>query len=375
MEIPFDLLKIVALFLVKPIMKLLNWIDIEKLDWALLCENPNAMTMIEANPHKLEPDCLYFLSKNPNAVAFLEKHPDKINWNGLSKNHNAIHLIEKHINSTETEDPHNTIDWKDLSANPNATHILVDNFDKINWSGLSLNNNIMQILQLLEQKMDKTNELIMKIDWSMLSFNSCEGAIKLLENKIEQDHINNNESSVNWQCLSQNEGAIQLLEKHIDLIDWKYLSFNPKAIHLLEPVAFELDEDFLDLLEAMPELGKQYLEDNCMDIYKIDWLWLSSNSNAIHLLEKVLDFTDPNAIHLLEKVFNSTETNNYNNPHMRINWSFLSENPNLLKSNKILEKHIDVIDMHNLSKNPSIFEIDIEQLNKAIVKKANNIDI
>ena len=41
-------------------------------------------------------------------------------------------------------------------------------------------------------------------------------------------------------------------------------------------------------------------------IDKLDWDWLSSNSNAIHLLEKNLDKVDwsllslnPNAIHLL----------------------------------------------------------------------------
>ena len=45
--------------------------------------------------------------------------------------------------------------------------------------------------------------------------------------------------------------------------------------------------------------------------YKIGWAWLSSNPNAIHLLEQNLDkvywdvlSSNPNAIHLLEKNVN-----------------------------------------------------------------------
>jgi hypothetical protein len=60
-------------------------------------------------------------------------------------------------------------------------------------------------------------------------------------------------------------------------VDWKWLSSNPNAIHLLEK-----------------------------NLDKVDWKWLSSNPNAIHLLEKNLDKVDweklsgnPNAIHLV----------------------------------------------------------------------------
>ena len=70
MDIPFDLLNIVASFMVKPKMKLLDWIPIseDELEW-------------------------YYLSSNPNALHLLEQNPDKINWNYLSRNPNAIHLL------------------------------------------------------------------------------------------------------------------------------------------------------------------------------------------------------------------------------------------------------------------------------------------
>ena len=47
---------------------------------------------------------------------------DKLNWSGLSVNKNAIHLLEKNFNR---------IDWERLSTNPNAIHILEKNLNKI----------------------------------------------------------------------------------------------------------------------------------------------------------------------------------------------------------------------------------------------------
>ena len=65
MEIPFDVLKLVATYLVKPKMKLLEWIDTDKLDWEYLSSNPNAMHLLEAN---LDKNNWMNLSKNPNAI-------------------------------------------------------------------------------------------------------------------------------------------------------------------------------------------------------------------------------------------------------------------------------------------------------------------
>ena len=61
MDIPFDLLYIVASFITKPRMKLLDWIPEDKLNWI-------------------------WLSSNSNAIQLLEKYPKKINWAFLSAN-------------------------------------------------------------------------------------------------------------------------------------------------------------------------------------------------------------------------------------------------------------------------------------------------
>ncbi len=108
MDIPFDLLLMVASFYTKQRMKLLDWIPINKLEW-------NG------------------LSENPNAIQLLEKYPTMIRWTWLSGNRNllhALHLLEKYPDK---------INWKYLSENPNALHIIEKNLDKIVWYNLSLN--------------------------------------------------------------------------------------------------------------------------------------------------------------------------------------------------------------------------------------------
>ena len=65
---------------------------------------------------------------------------------------------------------------------------------------------------------------------------------------------------------------------------------------------------------------------------KLDFKHLSSNPNAISILEKNID---------------------------KIHWDRLSYNPNAIS---ILEKNIDKVNWYNLSKNPNIFEIDYTKI-------------
>ena len=64
-------------------MKLLGWIDIEKLGLFNLSNNLNAIHLLEQNPEKIDWNCL---SINSNAIQLLEQNPEKINWFLLSKN-------------------------------------------------------------------------------------------------------------------------------------------------------------------------------------------------------------------------------------------------------------------------------------------------
>ena len=77
---------------------------------------------------------------------------------------------------------------------------------------------------------------------------------------------------------------------------------------------------------------------------KISWFDMSSNPNAISILEKNMD---------------------------KINWLHLSLNPNAIH---LLQQNMDKIDWSSLSANPNIFEIDTKQLKLDITEKAKFID-
>ena len=72
--------------------------------------------------------------------------------------------------------------------------------------------------------------------------------------------LKQNPDQIDWESLSSNPAAIQILEDNPHLIEWSALSSNPAAIHLLE---------------ANPD--------------QIDWFILNENPAAIDLLEANLD--------------------------------------------------------------------------------------
>lgn len=87
-------------YIIKPPMKLLDWIDITQIDiygtnyLHYLSKNPNAIDLLKENPDKI---CWWILSSNPNAIDILKDNPDKIDWKYLSLNPNAIELLKNRI--------------------------------------------------------------------------------------------------------------------------------------------------------------------------------------------------------------------------------------------------------------------------------------
>ena len=114
----------------QPIYKLLDWIDENKLDWARLSLNFNAIKLLEENQDKINWD---FLSFNKNAIHLLEQNLDKINWLNLSENKNAIKLLEQNQDK---------INWEYLSYNINAIKLL-EKKNFIYWDDLSINSSIL----------------------------------------------------------------------------------------------------------------------------------------------------------------------------------------------------------------------------------------
>ena len=94
----------------------------------------------------------------------------------------------------------------------------------------------------------------------------------------------------------------------MDKINWSNLSTNINAIHLLET-----------------------------NLDKVDWKQLSGNENAVHILEKNLDKVDweclsknPMAIHLLEQ------------NQDKIDWQALCRNPNIFFDYDYYKKRMDI---------------------------------
>ena len=187
MDIPFDLLYIIASFYTKPKMKLLDWIPEDKLNWDYLSKNPKALHMLEKHPDKI---FWCWLSQNPNAIPLLKTHPDKIDWKYLSSNPDlsyAIPLLEENL-----DNPLAVIDWGYLSANPNAIHLLEKNPNKISWIWLSGNPDLSYAIPLLEKNLDK----------------------------------------IDWYNLSMNPNAIYILKKHPMKINWEWISMNPSIFEI-----------------------------------------------------------------------------------------------------------------------------------------------
>ncbi len=131
----------------------------------------------------------------------------------------------------------------------------------------------------------------------------------------------------------------------IKQLDWYTLSSNPNAIYLLEQNPRKIDWMHLSQNRSAIHL----LEKN---IKKIDWMYLSLNPSSIRLFEKNMD-----KIGVFEKTQLSTHSTAIlflqKNPNM-INWSALSMNSSAME---ILEKNQDKIIWENLSLNPSAIEL------------------
>ena len=293
-------------------MKLLDWIDINKLDWWELSGNPNVIDLLikyhknkrnisdnhrlnwsrlSLNPNIIDILIEYFngapvywqglsYNKSEKARDILKANPDKINWECLVRNDSAwaIELIKSEIiaNPSKIGKYH----WRFLSENTSkeAIELLKSNQDKIDWIYLSINPSDYAI-ELIKSALISNNKK-KEISWSLLSLNPSDGAIEILKanpNKIVWDNISRN----------PNPGAIELITKHLisnpnkNKIDWSEVARN-------------------ESIDAMEILTKQLISNP----NNIDWTWLSRNPYAIDILKA--------------------------NKH-KIHWGFLSSNPSIFE--------------------------------------------
>ena len=175
-----------------------------------------------------------------------------------------------------------------------------------------------------------------KINWSWLSGNTNPRAIEMLKT---HSHL------IDWRVLSANPAAIDMLKSKIekeskmnerqleklkDKIDWDMLSQNPnpEAIKILKANPDNINLDFLSANPAAIDILKANTDD-------ISWYELSANTN-------------PEAIELLKTKFykinwellsaNPAGIDLLKDYPGNIKWNYLSQNPNAIK---MLKKKID----------------------------------
>jgi hypothetical protein len=272
-------------------------------------------------------------------------------------------------------------------------HILKEN---INLSPESIKNKMKEhktpILNLPEELRDNivnifeeilTYELrdwipIDKLDWDNLAFNP--------NSMILLDKYYNN---INWKNLSNNPYTVELIRKYIFGKNLKTFKSNNPAYILKSPeeldwAVLSSNTEAIDLLEARIEQGGK----------DIDWYLLSGNSGAIRILNKPEYYENivwlslsrnPNAINLLEKRWklekqlkkvNIEQYNTLKYAENIVAWNILSGNPNAidLLREKIKEESLlsqeeyDTLEYNekiawaNLSENPEA--IDLLEKNK-----------
>jgi hypothetical protein len=298
----------------KPVYKLCDWVDKNKLFIRELSNNPKSIDYFKQNTELIT---WKDLSANENAMEILENNFDKIDWNVIYSNKNAVYLLKKHI--LENNIVLNTSQWNNLSTNTNCMKIF--NMPELkkkeyckNYFLLSKNPDVISLLC----------ENYSKIEWGYLSSNPK--AIELLKNNM---------SKIVWDQFSKNPNleAIELLKKNISKINWWSLNNNPNGHMILKDYQDKINWALFCCYSNDLTLCYENLD-------KVDWFYLSTRPEAIHVIEQHLD---------------------------KINWKALTWNKN---TGHIIQNNLDKIEDHwyFLSKNPCIFTYDYEQM------KINNME-
>jgi hypothetical protein len=200
---------------------------------------------------------------------------------------------------------------------------------KLKLNFLSLNPNAIDFLSLPKNKK--------YINYSKLCENTNPRAIGLLAEEI---NANPNNPDINWQALSKNPDAIDILDKHRDKIEMRIFSSNtnPKAIQIIKE---------LRLARGNGNRSSSSSDNN------IDWINMSANTSteAINFLSLPENYnkiewdifsgnTNPKAIEMLiakESEEFDLEDREFNRlkSYEKISWEKLSKNP---KAISLLEK-------------------------------------
>jgi hypothetical protein len=175
-------------------------------------------------------------------------------------------------------------------------------------------------------------------------------------------YINEVSDKLEWNDLSANKYAIDILINNQNKINWTTICFNENAGELILQNEHMIDNDSIDWTIISGHQSNINLLRN--NLNKLEWNVLSLNEHAIPILQENTEFINwdnlsknPNAIDLLKSNLN------------KVNWDNLSFNENAID---ILSENIDRINWNNLlfNKNKNAFELLLNNKDKI-----NHIDL
>jgi hypothetical protein len=252
----------------------------DRINWTHLCQNTEAIHLVEENLDKLGAYHWGVLSLNPSALPLLEKNIDKINWENFCMN-----------------------------PNPDCYHTLRQYPKNINWSSIVRRSS--RAYELMIEFMEKDWYLDTFIVTSLLQNPHCkpEWIWPILPKLVQRTVTWSTRRSPDriWSYISLNPNLIEIVEAYPDNIDWEFLSGNPAAIEILKE---NRDKINLNVLATNPriEAVEIYVSESRKEMF---WSELARNPCAVPFLEKNVSklssycwellCRNPEAVGLLEK--------------------------------------------------------------------------
>ncbi len=259
--------------------------NIDKIEWEYIIYNKNQRTakIIKNNLDKMTKYMSSLFTFNPHICDIVDEdfvtnfceYGHYNGWLHVSRNPAAIKLLEKNIDK---------ISWSLLSENSAAIDILNNNQDKISWYSLGINSNAYHLI-------DK----IYTSNYQCFCRNTNPKFLEIVEQHINELGYDQRDGLCDWQALSKNPSAINILKNNLDKV-LSYVVINPNAIEVIEMILEKIENN----------TANSYW----MDFYKSKYffLMLCENPNAIHIIEKNIDrinyiglSRNHNAMHLLTK--------------------------------------------------------------------------
>lgn len=246
----------------------------ENIDWYSLSFNTNYITrflyrnntdrMSAIDPSVLfENPCMKYL-----VIETVHTYKDLRLWYNIASNDACGDFIEENIYVMFALEHLEYPVWSKLSGNKGFSKYLKLYIEKIDWDVLSQNTS-NYALDLLEQYR-------WLINWSNLCANTNPRAIELLKHI----HI----SLIDWTnlCYNTHPYAISLIEDNMDKVDWFVLSMNPSAVHIL---ISNMDKIHWDAFSANP--SQHAVDILRQNMSKIDYMWFfKENPNIGDILYK-----------------------------------------------------------------------------------------